>query len=58
MQLGDDNSRHPKVVTRDPEALHGRGIEIVRLLATSRGVRDDTYGKTICSSSAPVETAG
>ena len=47
VQVGDDNSRHPATVARDPEALDGRGMEIVQLLASRWGVRDDTYGKTI-----------
>lgn len=47
VQVGDDNSRHPALVSRDPEALDGRGLEIVQLVAARWGVRDDVYGKTI-----------
>jgi anti-sigma regulatory factor (Ser/Thr protein kinase) len=47
VQVGDDNSRHPLLADRDPDALDGRGREIVRLVATRWGVRDDDYGKTV-----------
>lgn len=47
VQVGDDNSRHPAPVARDPEALDGRGWEVVQLLAERWGVRDDACGKTV-----------
>lgn len=47
VQVGDDNSRHPSPAARDPEALDGRGLEIVQLVAARWGVRDDDYGKTV-----------
>jgi len=47
VQVGDDNSRHPALADRDPEALDGRGLEIVQLVAARWGVRDDDHGKTV-----------
>lgn len=47
VQVADDNSRHPTAVPRDVNALDGRGIHIVDLLAARWGVRDDPFGKTV-----------
>ncbi len=47
VEVADDNSRHPQRVVQDPEALDGRGMTIIDLVATDWGVRDDPYGKTV-----------
>ena len=47
VQVADDNSRHPLHVPPDPQALDGRGMEIVQMVASRWGVRDDPYGKTV-----------
>ncbi len=47
VEVGDDNSRHPHQVVRDHDALDGRGMTIVAILATSWGVTDDPYGKVV-----------
>lgn len=47
VEVADDNSRHPQRQDDDPDALDGRGLSIVDLLARSWGVRDDPYGKTV-----------
>lgn len=47
VEVGDDNSREPQVQSDDPDALDGRGLQI--LAATSRrwGVRADELGKVV-----------
>lgn len=47
VEVADDNSRHPERVASDPQALDGRGLEIVQLVAARWGVRDDDCGKTV-----------
>lgn len=47
IEVGDDNSRHPKVQPADDGALDGRGLFIVDLLATRWGVRDSDFGKVV-----------
>lgn len=47
VEVGDDNSRHPHQVVRDHDALDGRGMTIVGILATAWGVTDDPYGKVV-----------
>lgn len=47
VMVADDNSRHPQRVTADDEALDGRGLAIIELVASRWGVRDDDYGKTV-----------
>ena len=47
VEVGDDNSRHPQAVEEDLDALDGRGLTIVALLAARWGVQDDPYGKTV-----------
>lgn len=47
VEVADDNSRHPERVAPDPQALDGRGLEIVQLVAARWGVRDDAFGKTV-----------
>jgi anti-sigma regulatory factor (Ser/Thr protein kinase) len=47
VEVGDDNSRHPAGQPRDEDALDGRGLEIVRMLAASWGVRDEPFGKVV-----------
>ena len=47
VEVGDDNSRHPERASADVDALNGRGMTILELLATRWGIRDETYGKTV-----------
>lgn len=47
VEVGDDNSRHPQRVEQDADALDGRGLAILEILAGSWGVRDDRYGKVV-----------
>ncbi len=47
VEVGDDNSRHPALVTQDAEALDGRGIALLEALATAWGVREEPYGKVV-----------
>ncbi len=47
VEVGDDNSRHPTSPVRDADALDGRGLEIVRMLAARWGVRDEMFGKIV-----------
>lgn len=47
VEVADDNSRHPERVACDLQALDGRGLEIVELVAARWGVRDDECGKTV-----------
>jgi len=47
VEVGDDNSRHPREVKPDVHALDGRGMAIMTVLATRWGVRDEPIGKTV-----------
>jgi anti-sigma regulatory factor (Ser/Thr protein kinase) len=47
VEVADGNSRHPQRQPQDPDALDGRGMSIIDLLAARWGVRDDPYGKTV-----------
>ena len=47
VEVGDDNSRHPRRADRGDEALGGRGILLMSVLADHWGVRDETVGKTV-----------
>jgi anti-sigma regulatory factor (Ser/Thr protein kinase) len=47
IEVGDDNSRHPERASADVDALNGRGMTILELLATRWGIRDEAYGKTV-----------
>lgn len=49
VEVADDNSRHPRPAEpdADADALDGRGISILTMLAAGWGVRDDPYGKTV-----------
>ena len=47
VEVGDDNSRHPRRAAQDADALDGRGLTILDMLAAGWGVRDDTYGKIV-----------
>ena len=47
VEVSDDNSRHPRIVDADENALDGRGLTILDRLATAWGVLDDAYGKTV-----------
>lgn len=47
VEVSDDNSRHPVIPPQDHNALDGRGMALVALLATCWGVRDEVVGKTV-----------
>jgi anti-sigma regulatory factor (Ser/Thr protein kinase) len=47
VEIGDDNARHPKRAERNDQALDGRGLDIVELLADSWGVHDEAGGKVV-----------
>jgi anti-sigma regulatory factor (Ser/Thr protein kinase) len=47
VEVGDDNSRHPRAVDADDQALDGRGLMIITALAARWGVRDEEVGKTV-----------
>jgi anti-sigma regulatory factor (Ser/Thr protein kinase) len=47
VEIGDDNARHPQRAERNDEALDGRGLDIVELLARSWGVHDQAGGKVV-----------
>lgn len=43
----DENSRHPTVVSEDPDALDGRGLALVAAVAVRWGVEDRPMGKSV-----------
>ena len=47
VEVGDDNSRHPRLQPQDSEALDGRGLQILQLAASRWGVHEDTGGKVV-----------
>ena len=47
VDVADDNSRHPQRQPLDAEALDGRGLQIVQLLAARWGVADEPLGKRV-----------
>jgi anti-sigma regulatory factor (Ser/Thr protein kinase) len=47
VDVGDDSSRLPLQKSPDHDALDGRGLQIVDLLATRWGVYDEPLGKTV-----------
>lgn len=47
IEIGDDNSRHPQQVEDDTNALDGRGLVTVTMLAARWGVRNENVGKTV-----------
>jgi PAS domain S-box-containing protein len=47
VEVSDDNSRHPVLTASDPDALDGRGLAMIDMLATAWGVRDEQVGKTV-----------
>jgi serine phosphatase RsbU (regulator of sigma subunit)/anti-sigma regulatory factor (Ser/Thr protein kinase) len=47
VEIGDDNARHPKRAERNDQALDGRGLDIVQLLARDWGVQDEAGGKVV-----------
>lgn len=47
VEVADDNSHHPKPRAADPDALDGRGLAIVDMLAARWGVEEDPPGKTV-----------
>jgi anti-sigma regulatory factor (Ser/Thr protein kinase) len=60
VEVGDDNSRHPRRVTQDDDALDGRGMLLMVALARHWGVRDEVLGKTVWFEVArvPASSAG
>lgn len=47
VEVGDDNSRHPRRADLDDEALDGRGLLLMIGLSDRWGVRDEQIGKTV-----------
>jgi anti-sigma regulatory factor (Ser/Thr protein kinase) len=47
VEVADENSRHPQTQSPDADALDGRGLSIIAMLAARWGVRDEPYGKTV-----------
>lgn len=47
VEVGDDDRRCPRVADADGEAVCGRGMAIVDLLAAEWGVREDDGGKVV-----------
>jgi PAS domain S-box-containing protein len=47
VEVSDDDSRLPVLTPADPDALGGRGLAMVDLLATAWGVREEDVGKTV-----------
>ncbi|WP_345714183.1 SpoIIE family protein phosphatase, partial [Kineococcus glutinatus] len=47
VEVGDDNARHPVRVERNDEALDGRGMNILEVLAAAWGVREEPAGKVV-----------
>jgi anti-sigma regulatory factor (Ser/Thr protein kinase) len=47
VEVGDDNSRRPRRAEQDADALDGRGLAILDMLAARWGVRDTPDGKTV-----------
>ena len=47
IEIGDDNARHPQRAERNDQALDGRGLDIVALLARDWGVHDEEGGKVV-----------
>jgi anti-sigma regulatory factor (Ser/Thr protein kinase) len=47
VDVADDNSRLPRQKPADHDALDGRGLQIVELLATRWGVHEELLGKTV-----------
>ena len=43
----DENSRHPVVVSQDPDALDGRGLALVDALSSAWGVEEEPGGKAV-----------
>lgn len=53
VEVGDDNSRLPHLAEQDRDALDGRGMAIVSMLAEAWGVRTDPLGKVVWFEVAP-----
>lgn len=47
VEVGDDNSRHPVLQPEDRNALDGRGLRLLDVVASDWGVRDEKIGKTV-----------
>ena len=47
VEVGDDNARHPTRSEHNDAALDGRGMDILGILASAWGVRDDAAGKVV-----------
>jgi anti-sigma regulatory factor (Ser/Thr protein kinase) len=47
VEVGDDNARLPQVLDQDEEAVYGRGLSIVSMLARGWGAREDHRGKVV-----------
>jgi len=47
VEVSDDDSRLPVLADVDPDALGGRGLALIDVLATAWGVREEDVGKTV-----------
>lgn len=47
VEVGDDNLRLPRMAEQCAEALNGRGLAIVDILAADWGARQDEHGKSV-----------
>jgi anti-sigma regulatory factor (Ser/Thr protein kinase) len=47
VEVSDDNSRHPFLADHDNDALDGRGLKILDVLAARWGVREERLGKVV-----------
>jgi anti-sigma regulatory factor (Ser/Thr protein kinase) len=47
VEVGDDNARLPHILEEDEDAVYGRGLSIVSMLATGWGAREDPRGKVV-----------
>jgi anti-sigma regulatory factor (Ser/Thr protein kinase) len=47
VEVGDDNARLPQLLDQDDDAVYGRGLNIVSMLATGWGAREDHRGKVV-----------
>ena len=57
VEVGDDNARHPVRAERNDAALDGRGLDILEILASAWGVRDDEAGKVVWFEVTPQDGA-
>lgn len=47
VEVGDDDTRAPRVAAQSPDAVSGRGMAILETLADTWGVSDGDHGKVV-----------